>query len=42
MNKPEGQLVFLDTPGIHDSLAAPQPAPAEIARDALGEADIVL
>jgi len=42
VNKPEGQLVFLDTPGIHDSDKRLNQRLRDIARDALGEADIVL
>ncbi len=42
VSRSEGQLVFLDTPGIHDSGQRLNQRLREIARDALGEADIVL
>ena len=42
VNRPEGQLVFLDTPGIHDSDKRLNQRLRDIARDALGEADLVL
>ncbi len=42
VNRPEGQLVFLDTPGIHDSDKRLNQRLRDIAREALGEADLVL
>jgi GTPase len=42
VNRPEGQLVFLDTPGIHDSDKRLNQRLRDIARGALEEADIVL
>lgn len=42
VNRPEGQLVFLDTPGIHDSDKRLNQRLRDIAREALGEADFIL
>jgi GTP-binding protein Era len=42
VNRPEGQLVFLDTPGIHDSEQRLNQRLRDLAREALGEADLVL
>ncbi len=42
VNRPEGQLVFLDTPGIHDSGQRLNQRLRDLAREALGEADLVL
>jgi GTP-binding protein Era len=42
VNRPEGQLVFLDTPGIHNSDKRLNLRLRDIAREALEEADLVL
>jgi GTPase len=42
LTKPEGQLVFLDTPGYHESEKKLNKRLAELARGAIGDADIVL
>jgi GTPase len=42
MTRPEGQLVFLDTPGYHDSEKKLNRKLAELARGSIGDADMVL
>ncbi|HSV56015.1 MAG TPA: GTPase Era [Magnetospirillaceae bacterium] len=42
ISRQEGQLVFLDTPGIHDSDKRLNQRLREIAREALREADLIL
>lgn len=42
VNRPEGQIVFLDTPGIHDSEQRLNQRLRDLAREALGGADLVL